>query len=88
VDALDKWIIKDALKSAKVPKPYILRNNLNPNISTYGNADCQQTHAEFKPNIGDQHVSDQGPNDCEEETANDIDELKGVDGLKRRWTQE
>jgi hypothetical protein len=44
------------------------------------NFSCQQTHAEFKPNIGNdpfQHVSDQGPNDCEEETANDGDELWG-----------
>ena len=43
----------------------------------------QRTHAEFKPDIGHdpfQHVSDEGPNDRqEEETADDGDELQGVD---------
>ena len=101
MDALDKWITKGALKSAKVPNPQTLRflntnlpdsscNNLNPDISIYlegdftgrANFSLQQTHAEFKPDIGHdpfQHVSDEGPNDCQEETADDGDEFHGVD---------
>ena len=101
VVALDKWITKGALKSAKIPKPQTLRflntnlpdtscNNLYPDISTYWDDDFtdrtnfsrQQTHAEFKPDIGHdpfQHVSDEGPNDCEQETADNGDELEGVD---------
>jgi hypothetical protein len=52
------------------------------------NFSSHQIHREFKPNIGNdpfQPVSNQGPNDCEEETADDGDELEGVDGLGRIW---
>jgi hypothetical protein len=70
--------------------PDISCNNLNPDISTYWNDDFtdrtnfsrQETHAEFKPDIGHdpfQHVSDEGPNECKEEVADDVDELEGVD---------
>jgi hypothetical protein len=96
VDTLDKLINKDTLRGAKVPNPQtpLSKHQFKYQIlvTTYGNADrtnfsCQQTHVEFKPDIGHdpfQYVSDKGPNDSEEETVEDGDELEGVEGLKKR----